>query len=58
MERKSVFNFEELLDESIKVHGHLCPGQVLGVRMSILALEKLGLKDPKGSDRKNIIVFV
>lgn len=58
MERKSVFNFEELLDESIKVHGHLCPGQVLGVRMSILALEKLGLKDPKGRDRKNIIVFV
>ncbi|HDZ62514.1 MAG TPA: formylmethanofuran dehydrogenase [Nitrospirae bacterium] len=58
MERKAAFNFEELLDESVKIHGHLCPGQVLGVRMSILGLKKTGIKDPKGKDRKNIMVFV
>jgi len=28
--------FESLLQESVRLHGHLCPGQVLGVRMSLL----------------------
>src|SRR3989304_2250515 len=51
-------NFETLLEESVKIHGHLCPGQVLGVKMAILGLEKVGIEDPKGKDRKNIIVFV
>lgn len=50
--------FETLLEESSRVHGHLCPGQVLGVKMSILGLYKIGICDPKGSDRKSIIVFV
>ncbi len=47
-----------LLEESVRVHGHLCPGQVLGVRMSILGLREIGIADPKGKDRKSIIVFV
>jgi formylmethanofuran dehydrogenase subunit E len=51
-------NFEELLDESVKIHGHLCPGQVLGVRMSMLGLKEIGIADPKGADRKNLLVFV
>ena len=50
--------FEELLAGSVKVHGHLCAGQVLGVRMSMLGLREIGVNDPKGKDRKNIIVFV
>jgi formylmethanofuran dehydrogenase subunit E len=50
--------FEALLSESIQVHGHLCAGQVLGVRMSLLGLREIGIDDPKGKDRKNIIVFV
>jgi len=52
------FDFEELLNESVKIHGHLCPGQVLGVRMSMFGLEKIGILDPKGKDRKDLIVFV
>ena len=52
------FNFKKLLDESVKIHGHLCPGQVLGVRMSIFGLKKIGIKAPKGKDRKNLVVFV
>ncbi len=56
--QKVGFNFEELLEESVRIHGHLCPGQVLGVRMSMLGLERLGIYDPKGKDRKNLIVFV
>jgi formylmethanofuran dehydrogenase subunit E len=51
-------NFEALLRESVKIHGHLCPGQVLGVRMSMLGLREIGILDPKGAQRKSLIVFV
>lgn len=51
-------NFENLLEESVKTHGHLCPGQVLGIRMSMLGLKLTGIDDPKGSDRKKLIVYV
>jgi len=50
--------FKALLDESVRVHGHLCPGQVLGVRMSLLGLDAVGIADPKDADRKKLIVFV
>jgi formylmethanofuran dehydrogenase subunit E len=50
--------FAALLQESVKVHGHLCAGQVLGVRMSMLGLREIGISDPKGTDRKSLIVFV
>jgi len=50
--------FQKLLDESAKLHGHLCPGQVLGVRMSMLGLRETGIHEPKGKDRKNIMVYV
>ena len=53
-----VADFESLLEESTRIHGHLCPGQVLGVKMSMLGLRETGITDPKGKDRKNIIVFV
>ncbi len=51
-------DFEDLLQESVKVHGHLCPGQVLGVKMAILGLKEVGIEDPKGNDRKSVMVFV
>jgi formylmethanofuran dehydrogenase subunit E len=50
--------FETLLEESARIHGHLCPGQVLGVRMSMVGLREIGIGDPKGKDRKDIMVFV
>lgn len=50
--------FEQLLEESVKIHGHLCPGQVLGVRLAMLGLELSGIRDPKGTDRKKLIVYV
>ncbi len=55
---KSELNFEKLLDESVRIHGHLCPGQVLGVRMSMFGLGKSGIADPRGQDRKKIVVYV
>ncbi len=51
-------DFEQLLEESGRIHGHLCPGQVLGVKMSMLGLRSIGIEDPRGKDRKSIIVFV
>ena len=51
-------SFEQLLDESVKVHGHLCPGQVLGVRLAMMGLKLCGINDPKGKDRKSLIVYV
>lgn len=50
--------FEEILAESVKTHGHLCPGQVLGVRLALLGLRLIGITDPKGKDRKRFLVFV
>src|SRR3972149_6799902 len=58
MENGSNREFETLLTESVRVHGHLCAGQVLGVRMSMLGLREIGILDPRGKDRKAIIVFV
>ena len=51
-------NFDELLDQSTRIHGHLCAGQVIGVRMSMLALSRIGIADPRGQDRKKLYVFV
>jgi len=49
---------EKLLDESAKIHGHLCPGQVLGVRMALFGIERVGIDDPKGKDSKKLYLFV
>ncbi len=51
-------DFLLLLQESARIHGHLCPGQVLGVRMSLLGLGEIGISDPIGKDKRNIMVFV
>lgn len=57
MERNSN-EFSTLLDEAVCFHGHLCAGQIIGVRIAMLGLRELGLSDPKGLDRKKLIVFV
>ncbi len=51
---------DEYLREAEKAHGHLCAGQVLGVRLAMLGLEKLGIEDPRGNkeDRKRLVTFV
>ena len=50
--------FEALLGEAEVAHGHLCAGQILGVRMAMLGCERLGIEDPKGSDRKRLVTYV
>ena len=51
-------SLEEYLQDAAQAHGHLCAGQVLGVRMAMLGLEKLGIDDPRGKDRKRLVTFV
>ena len=51
-------SLDELLQDAAHAHGHLCAGQVLGVRMAMLGLEKLGIEDPHGADRKRLVTFV
>jgi formylmethanofuran dehydrogenase subunit E len=53
-----VKSLDEYLREAEVAHGHLCAGQVLGVRLAMLGLEKLGIDDPRGKDRKRLVTFV
>ncbi|MGH9839626.1 MAG: FmdE family protein [Blastocatellia bacterium] len=46
----------EYLIEAERNHGHMCPGQVLGVRMAMLGCRLVGLEEPKAG--KRLIVFV
>jgi formylmethanofuran dehydrogenase subunit E len=52
-------SLDEYLRDAEQAHGHLCAGQVLGVRLAMLGLEKLGV-DPRGKkeDRKRLVTFV
>ncbi len=49
---------DDLLESCAAVHGHICPGQLLGVRMALTGCDAIGIKDPKGADRKKLIVWV
>ena len=51
-------SLEDYLRDAEQAHGHLCAGQVLGVRMAMLGLVKLGIDDPHGKDRKRLVTFV
>lgn len=51
--------FESLLEESVERHGHLCAGQVIGVRMAMLGCRLVGIEDPKAPEfKKKLIVYV
>jgi len=51
-------SLEEYAALAEKAHGHLCAGQILGLRMAMYGLKLLGLEDPEGKDRKRLITFV
>ncbi|MGC2244979.1 MAG: FmdE family protein [Terriglobales bacterium] len=53
-----MLSLEALIREAEIAHGHLCAGQVLGVRLAMLGLVKLGIDDPRGKDRKRLVTFV
>jgi formylmethanofuran dehydrogenase subunit E len=41
-------SFEELLRQAEVAHGHLCAGQILGVRMALLACRRLEVMSRAG----------
>jgi formylmethanofuran dehydrogenase subunit E len=51
-------SFEEYVEMARIAHGHLCAGQILGVRMGMYGVSLLGLEDPAGRDRKRLVTFV
>jgi formylmethanofuran dehydrogenase subunit E len=52
-------DFETLLEGSAKAHGHLCPGQVVGVRMAMEGCRLIGLDSPSQMPQiKKLIVYV
>src|ERR1700742_1001406 len=51
-------SFDEYLRDAEQAHGHLCAGQILGVRLAMLGLQKLQIDDPEGKDRKRLVTFV
>jgi formylmethanofuran dehydrogenase subunit E len=52
---KSLPEYEVLAE---KAHGHLCAGQILGLRMALYGVNLLELEDPTGADRKRLVTFV
>jgi formylmethanofuran dehydrogenase subunit E len=50
-------SLDEYLELSTRVHGHLCAGQVLGVRLAMLGLRELGIDDPV-AERKRLVTYV
>jgi formylmethanofuran dehydrogenase subunit E len=55
MPLKSLPEYELL---AAQAHGHLCAGQILGLRMALYGVTLLGLEDPAGTDRKRLVTFV
>jgi formylmethanofuran dehydrogenase subunit E len=51
-------SLDDLLLECGRLHGHICAGQLLGVRMALLGCGMIGIKDARGADRKRLIVWV
>ncbi|HEY1502296.1 MAG TPA: FmdE family protein [Acidobacteriaceae bacterium] len=51
-------SLDDLLQQAEIAHGHLCAGQVLGVRMAILGCRRLGITEPRGTDRKRLVTYV
>ena len=52
-------DFDTLLKNSAEAHGHLCPGQVVGVRMAMLGCRLIDLDEPTSHKQiKKLIVYV
>jgi len=51
-------SLNELLQECERLHGHMCAGQLLGTRMALLGCRLLNIDDPRGADRKKLLVWV
>ena len=51
-------SLEEYVAAAERIHGHICAGQILGLRLAMHGLNLLGLTDPEGAHRKRLVTFV
>ena len=51
-------SFDEYVAMAEAAHGHMCAGQILGLRLAIHGVSLLGIEDPAGQDRKRLVSFV
>src|SRR5271154_2032761 len=51
-------SFDEYVALAEHAHGHICAGQILGLRMAIYGLKLLALDDPLGKHRKRLVTFI
>jgi formylmethanofuran dehydrogenase subunit E len=51
-------SFDEYVSLAEKAHGHMCAGQILGLRLAVHGLKLLGIDDPFGKDRKRLLTYV
>lgn len=50
--------FDEYVALAEAAHGHMCAGQILGLRLAIHGCALLGIDDPAGRDRKRFVTYV
>ncbi len=50
--------FDEYVSLAEQAHGHICAGQILGLRMALYGLDLLKVDDPYGKDRKRLVTFI
>ena len=55
MPLKPFAEYERLAEAA---HGHMCAGQVLGLRMALYGLRLLSIDDPTGADRKRLVTYI
>lgn len=51
-------SFDDYVELARQAHGHMCAGQILGLRLAIHGCELLGIADPTGADRKRLVTYV
>ena len=51
-------SFDEYVALAEQAHGHICAGQILGLRMALYGLKLLELDDPTGEHRKRLVTFI
>jgi formylmethanofuran dehydrogenase subunit E len=51
-------SIDHLLEQHELTHGNLCPGTLLGLRMSVLGCALVGIEDPRDLDRDKLVVWI
>ena len=58
MKHEYLEDYAALVEEAGRFHGDICAGIAIGTRMTMAGLKRIGISDPKGADRKKLVVFV